>query len=315
MTRLKKLRTIKARLSPSATLFQPRVAGGFHLLYYFVTLCMYMRKKELSDVVDIIFSYYRQNGRSFPWRETNNPYHILVSEYMLQQTQTDRVVPKYYMFLKKFPTVQKLAGADRRDVLALWSGLGYNRRAIALHNAAKIVVDTHNGLIPKEKEILLTLPGIGEYTAGAVMIFAYDMDAVVVETNIRTVVFHHCIPEDQDVDDTVVKQFVEPMMRDAGRKRTGPRVFYSALMDYGSYLKQSGVAMNTRSKQYTKQKKFAGSVRQARGELLRLCLEHTNGLSSKNLSGVQSEKVTEALAGLVSDGIVEKRNNRYYLIE
>ena len=273
-------------------------------------------KEKISNVVSSVLAHYESGRRLFPWRETTDPYHILVSEYMLQQTQTDRVVPKYVSFLKKFPDVTSLASALRKEVLALWSGLGYNRRAVALHNAASMIVAEYGGRVPETTEELLTLPGVGGYTAAAIRAFAYDQPVVVIETNIRTVVFHHCVRNKrQVVGDEVIRFFVEQLLRDVVARKVAPRTFYSAMMDYGAYLKSQGVRTNERSKHYTKQSKFDGSVRQARGALLRHFVAAEKGVSEKQLHTLDATRVNEGLAGLLADGVVEKRGKYYYLAE
>ena len=232
---------------------------------------------------------------------------FLVSEFMLQQTQTDRVVPKYVSFIERFPDIDSLASADRRDVFVLWNGLGYNRRAAALHGAAKVLMEVYGGIVPQVKEDLLALPGVGEYTAGAVLVFAYDESDVVIETNIRTVVFHHCIREGKKIKDDDVYFFVKEMLCCAVGCGISPRMFYSAMMDYGSHLKSLGVRTNSRSRHYVKQKKFDGSVRQARGALLRFFVDADKGVSGEKLRHLKVQRIEEGLSGLIADGLVEKR--------
>lgn len=132
-----------------------------------------------------LLAWFRENGRDLPWRKTSDPYQILVSEVMLQQTQVDRVLPKYAAFLKKFPTWQALAKASQAQVVKLWHGLGYNRRAMALHRLAKEVGD---GELPVTHDALVELPGIGQYTAEAVRAFAFRAKgAAPVDTNIERI--------------------------------------------------------------------------------------------------------------------------------
>lgn len=134
-----------------------------------------------------LLQWYRTSGRTLPWRQTHNPYHILVSEIMLQQTQVDRVIPKYHSWLTHFPTVQALASASPASVLQAWSGLGYNRRALALQKAAQIVVNEYDGKFPDTLEALMKLPGIGKYTASAVLSFAFRKPVPIVDTNVKRV--------------------------------------------------------------------------------------------------------------------------------
>ncbi len=270
-------------------------------------------KEKSNDVLSHVLLHYKNNQRTLPWRETDNPYHILISEYMLQQTQADRVVPKYISFLKKFPKVTALASSTRKEVLTLWSGLGYNRRATALHDAAKILVAEHDSVVPENKETLLTLPGVGEYTAGAVLAFAYNRPVIIIETNIRTVLLHHCIQKKKEVADKTISVFVKRLLQNALERKVSPRIFYSAMMDYGAHLKSQGVRTNARSKHYTKQSKFDGSIRQARGALLRLFISTEKGISKKQLQTVQVERINEGLTGLLTEGVIEKRGKYYYL--
>lgn len=133
-------------------------------------------------------TWFRQQGRDLPWRHTRNPYHILVSELMLQQTQVERVIPKYHAFLAQFPDVQSLAAAPTSAVITAWQGLGYNRRAVYLQRTAQAVVNEHQGQFPRDVATLRSLPGIGPYTAGAIACFAFEQDVAFLDTNIRRVV-------------------------------------------------------------------------------------------------------------------------------
>lgn len=142
---------------------------------------------QLADLQQRLLDWYRANARDLPWRRTRDPYRILVSEVMLQQTQVDRVIPKYQEFLRHFPTIEALATAPTADVIRVWSGLGYNRRAINLQRTAQAVVARHGGVMPEDLDALQALPGIGPYTAGAIACFAFEQDVGFVDTNIRRV--------------------------------------------------------------------------------------------------------------------------------
>ena len=216
-----------------------------------------------------------------PWRKTRDPYKILVSELMLQQTQVARVIPKYTNFIKLFPSYKALANAPLSKVLGEWQGLGYNRRAKFLHETAKIITEKHKGKFPKRVEEIESLPGIGPYTARAISTFAYNQPEVFIETNIRTVFtrFYRGGPTSaKSVDDKELMPLIE---RDLRNSKMEPRDFYAALMDYGSYLKANGVRINNKSKHYTKQSKFEGSARQKRATALRDALK--KGASEKEL--------------------------------
>jgi A/G-specific adenine glycosylase len=182
-----------------------------------------------------VWDFYTLHGRhTLPWRQTTDPYHIVVSEMMLQQTQVARVIPKYVQFLKLFPTVRRLADAPLGEVLTAWQGLGYNRRAKFLKQTAEIIVYENNGVWPVTFEALRTLPGIGTYTAGAIMNFSYNTLVPLIETNIRTVYLHHFFKHATAVTDDAIMVHV---------KRTcdthAPREWHWALMDYGAHLKMT----------------------------------------------------------------------------
>ncbi|MEK6794327.1 MAG: A/G-specific adenine glycosylase, partial [Spirochaetota bacterium] len=137
-----------------------------------------------------VYRYFLAHKRDLPWRHTHDPYRILVSEIMLQQTQIPRVIEKYGQFIHRFGTIRSLAKAPLSTCLTAWQGLGYNRRAVFLHRLAKEVVRAHSGEIPRSVEALETLPGIGHYTARAVCAFAFNIPSVFIETNIRSVFIH-----------------------------------------------------------------------------------------------------------------------------
>jgi len=216
-----------------------------------------------------ILQHWRTHGRhDLPWRTTSNPYAILLSEVMLQQTQVDRVIPKYRLFLKTFPTFRALARASTRDVLGIWQGLGYNRRAVSLQRCAQVVTQTYRGRVPKTYEALIQLPGIGPYTAGALLAFAFNMPYPMIETNIRRVYLHHYFADMSGVADADLLPIIERTM-----DRRHPREWYWALMDYGSVLARRVPNPNRRSEHYVRQSKFEGSHRQLRGALVREALQ------------------------------------------
>ena len=219
---------------------------------------------SLPKFKKLIWDYYREHQRVFAWRKTTDPYAILVSEIMLQQTQTDRVAKKFPEFLKIFPTFTALAPAPLADVLRAWQGLGYNRRAIALQKIAVRVLSEFGGHLPNNPEMLETFPGIGPNTAGSICAFAFNEPTVFIETNIRTVFLHHFFPEADEVHDRQLLPLIEQTL-----DRKNPREWYYALMDYGVQLKKLHKNPSRRSAHHTKQSKFVGSDRQVRGAIIR----------------------------------------------
>lgn len=218
----------------------------------------------------IIYSHYGRHARSFPWREHITPYRVLVSEFMLQQTQTSRVLEKFEPFVDVFPDFQTLAHAPLREVLRMWQGLGYNRRARALRDTAEAVVSLYGGALPSDEALLRELPGIGPYTAAAICAFAFNQPVVMIETNIRTVFIHFFFPGEGKVSDAAIRPLVARTM-DAAH----PREWYYALMDYGVMLKQRYANPGRKSVHHRSQSSFQGSDRQLRGMVVRMLLEHS----------------------------------------
>ncbi len=231
---------------------------------------------------------------------------------MLQQTQTDRVIPKYREFLQQFPTVHALAASSLGDVLRVWQGLGYNRRARALHACARVVVSEYRGVFPRTYEALIELPGIGPYTAGAILAFAFNTAVPIIETNIRTVYLHEFFNDKTDVHDRELAALIEETL-----DRENPRAWYAALMDYGAHLKKIHGNANVRSRHYTKQSKFEGSDRQIRGAIVRHLGQHASETLTMLTHAVSSEqeRVRVQLEGLIKDGLVMRTGNRYMLAE
>lgn len=225
---------------------------------------------------------------------------------MLQQTQVLRVIPKYASFIKKFPSAKVLSKAPLSEVLKEWSGLGYNRRAKYLHEMARVVTEEHGGRFPKEYPSLRALPGVGQYTANAVRVFAYNEPEVLVETNVRTAVIHHFFSGTRTVDDFEVEKIAA-----AAATQQDPRRWHSALFDYGAHLKASGVRNNSRSKHYTKQSRFKGSLREVRGAILRTL---HNGPSSLPHVGVTISHMRKALEGLERDGLIRKEKGKWRIV-
>lgn len=257
-----------------------------------------------------VYRYYNKHGRHhLPWRTTYDPYLILVSEIMLQQTQVDRVIPKYITFLVQFPTIETLAHASLGEVLRAWQGLGYNRRAKMLHDCAQFVVTDWGGILPWSFEELKKLPGIGPYTAGAVMSFAYNQPVTMIETNIRTVYLHHFFPDVHGIHDDELLPLITRTV-----DREHPRRWYAALMDYGTFLKKTVGNISRTSAHHTQQTTFKGSNREVRGAIIRhLSSGPATQLQMEKTTGLNKEKIIEQLHALTNEGMLSKKRSTYTL--
>lgn len=228
-----------------------------------------LTQSQIKSFNRTLYSFYEDSGRhTLPWRSRRTPYAVFISEIMLQQTQVERVIPKFKAFMKVFPNFKRLAHASQRDVLRLWQGLGYNRRAIFLHRAAKTITIQYHGRLPQDPERLMALPGIGQATASSICVFAFNQPHVFIETNIRAVFIHHFFPEARTVDDREVGLLISQIIDTADTFN-----WYSALMDYGSFIKSSYSNPSRKSAHHIRQTRFEGSARQIRGEIVR-CLTY-----------------------------------------
>lgn len=216
----------------------------------------------------IIYDYYATNKRSFDWRQNPTAYNVVVSEVMLQQTQTDRVAPKFKVFIERFPTFQALAISSFHDVLAHWKGLGYNRRALGLQAIAQSITDHYDGQLPSDVATLETFPNIGPATARSITAFAFNAPTVFIETNIRTVFIYFFKSNIKAVSDKELMPIIDNAL-----DKENPREWYYALMDYGVMLKKSVGNVSQRSAHYKKQSPFIGSDRQLRGRILQVLLD------------------------------------------
>jgi A/G-specific adenine glycosylase len=257
---------------------------------------------------ELIYHYYQEHGRSLPWRKTHNPYHILVSEIMLQQTQTERVVEKYEQFVRSFPDFSALAKAPLGEILRAWQGLGYNRRALALKKIAQTVMSKFHGNLPSSPEALMALPGIGRATACAIFAFAFNQPVVFIETNIRRVFIHHFFQKENSIKDSEILPLVEKAL-----DTSHPRKWYHALMDYGVMLKKRHGNPNRKSAHYQKQPPFEGSNRWVRGMILR-ALTVESPISQREIVrrlGVDPERVERNLIQLQKEGFLKKRGDQF----
>lgn len=255
---------------------------------------------NVKKLVRTVNTYYAEHARELPWRVPEqdgflDAYKILVSELMLQQTQVPRVIPKYEEFLKKYPTLEQLAKTSLADVLRLWSGLGYNRRARYLHQIAQMLHETNNSAIPADLDELQKLPGIGYNTAAAIAVYAHNKPHLFIETNIRTVYIHHFFNDTVGVKDERIIPLLE-----ASLEGQNPRDFYWALMDYGTYLKRKVGNKATQSTVYKKQSQFQGSLRQLRGQVLREL--HRSNLTKRQLM----HRLADGRAELVINDLVDE---------
>ena len=283
-------------------------------------------RKKVSEFNRTLFAWHKNNFRGMDWRNTRDPYCILVSEIMLQQTQVARVTEKYAEFLNKFPTAKKLAAAPLGDVLTVWSGLGYNRRAKFLHNCAKEVVINYGGKFPVTFESLVKLPGIGISTAGALLAFSFGQDTPMIDTNIRRILvrvfFKKNIPSDKEL-----YAFASSIIpKGKGRE------WNYAMLDLGATLctarnhshhdlecPLSRLHGKVDDFIYKKpQKNFAGSDRFYRGKILKALTE--KGSESqleimKQLSEYKGNKIQiiQILERLLKEGMIVKKANKYRL--
>jgi A/G-specific adenine glycosylase len=258
----------------------------------------------------MVLSHYEQYGRDMAWRNTTDPYQILVSEIMLQQTQVGRVSTKFPEFICSFPDFASLATAPLADVLRVWQGMGYNRRAISLQKCAIRVVTEYDGILPSEVDILATFPGIGRATASSIAAFAFNLPEVFIETNIRRVFIHFFFSGADTVSDAEILPLVEQTLC-----RNNPRVWYWALMDFGSALKKTGPNPNRRSIHYTKQSPFEGSDRNIRGIIIRMLLAEP-GISEKKFLGIRNDaegRIKKILSSLESEGFIIRDNDQFFL--
>ena len=267
-----------------------------------------MREETTSKVtedkacINEILAYYKVSGRhTLVWRKNITAYRILVSEIMLQQTQVERVIPKFEMWMKRFPTLTKLRESQLEEVLILWQGLGYQRRAKALLTIAK-----EHTKLPKDFDELLKLSGVGTYTASAISAFAYDrFSHPVLETNIRTVLIEYFHQGELEVHDGMLYDDLARLETYKEVKDSGARVWYYALMDFGAHLKRQKISHNKKSAHYVKQTPYKGSLRELRAKTL-FAITHKKDLP-------QDERITTVLSTLVREEYIVSKGSTYVL--
>lgn len=270
---------------------------------------MQLDKSAIRLFQDKIFLWYHEHKRDLPWRQTRDPYKILVSEVMLQQTQVARVIPKYKAWIGRFPDVHQLVAAPLRDVLQYWSGLGYNSRALNLQKTARIVVQEYQGEFPKSTKELLELPGIGKYTAAALACFAFDAQIPVVDTNIRKVITHEFfngeMPDEKTIEATAAA--ILPAKRASE--------WNQALMDYSS------LSLKNKKIPVVKQSAFLSSDRYYRGQTVKLLIgkkqmditELLEYFDKRN--PVVKDRLVGILAQMQKDGLIRLDQERFSLPE
>jgi len=274
-----------------------------------------LSQKEVNDFQKVVRDFYLGNYRSMPWREDTREYYVFVSEVMLQQTQVVRVLEKFQEFILKFPHFESLSRASNKEVLAVWSGLGYNRRAIYLRDAAKKVWEEWDGELRCDEEALISLPGIGSSTARAILTYVFNQRAPFIETNVRSVYIRHFFNSAEKVSDEEIMNLLEQTI-----ESENPREFFWALMDYGTHLKKLYGNLSRRSKHYSKQSKFEGSLRQVRARIVKILahLDEEVILSREDLYGlvnVHDGRFENALLSLINEGMIVERDGKVILME
>jgi len=274
-----------------------------------------LKEQGLNEVTfsafrSIIKNHYKTRGRKYPFRDSshyNDPYKVIVSEIMLQQTQADRVVEKYLAFIKQFPDFKSLANASTENVLKAWIGLGYNRRALALKEIAETVITRYQGKLPASIEKLEEFPSIGSNTAASIATFAFNMAVPFIETNVRAVYLLFFFHGKENVKDTEILDIVKKTL-----DRENPREWYYALMDYGVLLKKTGRDPTKKSTDRPKQKPFKGSTRQFRGNILKALIQGPKMIDDLASELCIDKNVVENVAArLVAEGFLVKEGSKY----
>ncbi|MBY8999022.1 MAG: Fe-S cluster assembly protein HesB [Candidatus Thorarchaeota archaeon] len=262
---------------------------------------------EVKEFQEKVMNWWAENTRDLPWRRDPSPYNVLVSEIMLQQTQVSRVAPKFNEFIEIFPTTESLANANSKDLLKVWSGLGYNRRAIWLKEAAKQIFE--RGEFPQTVKELENLKGVGPYTSRSVLIFAFNRDLAAVDTNIRRVLIASGFA-DESMSDIKLQPIADKVLL-RGRSRD----WHNALMDYGAQVMTSS---STGIAPTSKQTCFEGSSRQVRGAVIRVLTEVTElGLGELMLlldCDLDESELKSIMFQLMDDGLVEMAGDSIYRI-
>lgn len=269
------------------------------------------KQPKLNDFQETVWDFYHRFGRSFVWRNAKDPYKITISEVMLQQTQTFRVIEKYDQFIDTFSSFEILAGASLHDVLSVWQGLGYNRRGKFLHQLAQQVVEEYKGVLPDDPVLLLKLPGIGPATAASICAFAFNKPTVFIETNIRAVFIHFFFKDKQTVHDNDIFPLIEQTI-----DTENPREWYYALMDYGVMLKRTTLNPSRKSKHYARQSKFEGSTRQIRGQIIKQLTDEKRVVlqALKDRLPFEINRIEEVIQDLKQEQMITVKNDEIFIL-
>lgn len=269
---------------------------------------MKIDKKQITRFQAKILAWYDTHQRDLPWRKTRDPYTILVSEVMSQQTQIERVIPKYEAFMQAFPTVEDLARAKAAEVLRLWSGLGYNRRALNLQRAAQQIIDEYDGTFPTSPEELEKLPGVGKYTSRAVACFAFNQQIAVVDTNIRKVIavaFNKGIlPNEREIEATAQQILPE------GKAY----IWNQALMDYAAQvLKEHKIPIPKQSHFFTSNRYYRGQILKQLLQKQEMEIDDLSYFFQEKGRGIEKEKLERIVRDLEKEGFLQQKKARLML--
>ena len=263
-------------------------------------------KQTPTQLQSKILTRYAENKRSLPWRDSFDPYRVYISETMSQQTQVDRVVPKFHNFIQQVPDFASLATLDTPKLLSLRSGLWFNSRALRLRDAAKKIVDIYGWVVPTDRAELESLPGVWPYMSASFLAFAHDMDVPVVDTNIRRVYIHELW-----LDEKITRAELERICMEYlphGQSND----WHNALMDYGALV---ATARATGIRPISKQSKFKWSDREVRGWVLKQ-LNKNNTVTIDDISKqFPSKDVKKIVKSLKKDGFVRIEAENVYIVE
>ncbi len=264
---------------------------------------------KIENFKKVVREFYKKHKRKLLWREKIAPYAIFVSEIMLQQTQVSRVKKKFPEFIRRFPDFKSLAQASIKDVLTVWQGMGYNRRALYLKKSAEVIIKKYKGILPNNPHILETLPGVGKATASSISAFTWNTQTIFIETNIRRVFIHHFFSDKKSINDKDIIPLVKKTL-----DKKNPREWYYALMDYGSHLPKVTKNPNIKSKHYVKRSRFKGSNREIRGVVLRSVLKKPISINElEKLTRFDKKRLYHNLLRLQKEGFVMEKKGKYFI--